>query len=800
MAMMPRAKFLANLYANVIGAGLAAALGTLIVYAAVKARLNTTPALPPGVTPPAISSLANVPYNSSASAISGVFFFFAVYLANVLRAKLPQVVFAVMIFSIIITVVCAEAPKIPTVAFALTFITTLLKAFYFGMAIGAAVSLIVIPVSCRTVVIKQFTAFLGAMQKGLEAHKVFFESMQDKENIFALLTIGGTIPAVGQVKASIAAMSELNSKLQVDLPFAKREVGIGRLGGDEMKELNKLGRLTMLPILGLSSVSEVLQRFAISRGWRVSNIDTLSAEEQKARQQAVDEWAQNFKIVHEQFSEIIDVLKDGLDHVAYQLQLKPRPKRTPNPDSGDVEGAPDKTAPGEPGFAQYLDEKSTKFYSSKHLMLTDWARSRGFQFADDFFDHPQSSPVVMSDELKNASELRHQVNQRQVFLLLYMEFLLYATARSLLDLVIWTDKIVSSGIMKRNRLIIPNFKRMRKLLGSTFNKDELATDQTELSDLGGSVDYTVQMGSAFGAQKDPEHLPPKNAFERAGNIVRGIPRFFKSDESAFGFRVACASMSIGIILFLEASQKFAFEYRLLWAVIMTAISMSPSAGQSVLGFILRVLGTFLAMLFSWFIWFVPGNGKTPGVLVFYWLFVFFLFWIPLKRPQFAMVGVITIVTITLTIGYQLEKNKIGEFALSATSGQVYLSALIIGPVRLATVTAGLFVAFFWTMFPYPTEEHSIIRRDAAASLHLLAAFHSLVHETVTVRIRQVEGNLEDKNSAGRRLESARLRTFDKQVLLLNSMKQNIMFQKWEFSLGGRFPSEKYEAIIQAIQR
>jgi hypothetical protein len=78
LAMQPRAKFLANLYANVLAAGLAAAIGTLIVFAAVKARLNTTPPLPPGVAPPAITSLANVPYNSSASAVSAVFFFFSV--------------------------------------------------------------------------------------------------------------------------------------------------------------------------------------------------------------------------------------------------------------------------------------------------------------------------------------------------------------------------------------------------------------------------------------------------------------------------------------------------------------------------------------------------------------------------------------------------------------------------------------------------------------------------------------------------------------------------------------------------
>jgi hypothetical protein len=57
----------------------------------------------------------------------------------------------------------------------------------------------------------------------------------------------------------------------------------------------------------------------------------------------------------------------------------------------------------------------------------------------------------------------------------------------------------------------------------------------------------------------------------------------RSDASAFGLRVAAATMSIGIVCFLQETQTFFLRNRLLWAMIMVAISMSRTAGQSIFG-------------------------------------------------------------------------------------------------------------------------------------------------------------------------------------------------------------------------
>jgi hypothetical protein len=52
-----------------------------------------------------------------------------------------------------------------------------------------------------------------------------------------------------------------------------------------------------------------------------------------------------------------------------------------------------------------------------------------------------------------------------------------------------------------------------------------------------------------------------------------------SAECAFGFRVACATLTVGIIAFLESSHLFFQQQRLVWAMIIVAIGMSMTSGQ-----------------------------------------------------------------------------------------------------------------------------------------------------------------------------------------------------------------------------
>ena len=170
-----------------------------------------------------------------------------------------------------------------------------------------------------------------------------------------------------------------------------------------------------------------------------------------------------------------------------------------------------------------------------------------------------------------------------------MEFLLWSTGRAVTNLVKFADLKVSQGAMAKKRFIFPGKKRLKKWVLSAFGKEDAGAEHTP--DTTETADINVELGQAYQKTKDPEHLPPTNAWQRFGNSVRQISEILGSQESAFGFRVAIATMSIGIVAFLESTQQFFIEQRLLWAMIMVSIGMTLTAGAGVFGFIGRIIGT-----------------------------------------------------------------------------------------------------------------------------------------------------------------------------------------------------------------
>ena len=112
----------------------------------------------------------------------------------------------------------------------------------------------------------------------------------------------------------------------------------------------------------------------------------------------------------------------------------------------------------------------------------------------------------------------------------------------------------------------------------------------------------------------------------------------------------------------------------------------------------------------------------------------------------------------------------------------------------------MFVAFIWTFFPYPLTARSQLRQDLGVSLYLLANFYSIVHTTIGLRIKGSEGNMESKESPGRKLQKARRQVDVKERALLAGRRQHSEFTAWEPTFGGKFPRQQYDTIIQEVTK
>jgi len=112
----------------------------------------------------------------------------------------------------------------------------------------------------------------------------------------------------------------------------------------------------------------------------------------------------------------------------------------------------------------------------------------------------------------------------------------------------------------------------------------------------------------------------------------------------------------------------------------------------------------------------------------------------------------------------------------------------------------MLVAFFWTMFPSPLiTDRSWIRRETSTSLYLLANYFSVVQETIRSKLSEkVDGEGADVGSL--RLQTARTAIFSKLAELFPAIEDHLKFQKWEPSIGGRFPRQAYEEILMRAKR
>ena len=591
----------------------------------------------------------------------------------------------------------------------IAFTKRLLEAFLTGFAIASGVSFFIFPVTSRTIVFKTAAGYVGALRGALKAQSAYLQSLEDKKNFGQPAkaekkgkapvsqgdtrdTKGHVSPEVKGLKAAIAGLGEIHGKLNGEIPFAKREIAFGKLNASEISEFSKLLRLIMLPIIGMGSVADIFDRVAERRGWNVAGEDDIKDQE-KAR------WSEIMRTLHEPFETLTRAIDEGLQHTLFTLELEKRPKKTNHDqkadhttsDSAAVEAKGDVVEPGDRQFAGTLSKRIDIFYEQRRQTLDTWCRQRGLDVRSD------QSKTITSESKRDNLFSEHASNQRQLYLILYMEFLLCSTGRAVLALVQFADAKVDQGRLAKRKVIVPGMKRIKKWIESAVGVEDSGTEHTP--DSTETAGTNVRIGDAYQQTRDPEHLPPKNAWQKFGNGLRGVGHILASQESAFGFRVACATLSIGIVAYLRDTQVFFTQQRLVWAMIMVAIGMTMTAGAGVFGFIGRIAGTAIAMCTSFLIWYIV-DGKTPGVIVLLFVFTFCEFYFVLKYPRFIVIALISMVTQVLIVGYELQVRKVGEKVchiirdimnvfLQTTAGCDEQRATCISDLRVGTIPTSL---------------------------------------------------------------------------------------------------------------
>jgi hypothetical protein len=435
---------------------------------------------------------------------------------------------------------------------------------------------LIFPLTTRTILFKQQGAYIAALKSVLTLQTQYFRSLDaaTPSTVSHQIVDNASLEVAALKKAARSLKAQYNA-LTGDLLFAKREIAFGKLDAHDLTELTRLFHAIMVPVIGITTVIELLDN--LTHQWSQKLYEDLDREGKVKEEK---DWDLVMVVLHEPFATLAEAMGQGLHHAGVRLELIPISK----PPQADTEATGDMITPGSGKFAEYLGQKVQDFHNRRRSVFTEWKSNEG-----------------KSGDQRPPDSSADQKEQEQMYVVLYAEELIYDTAQAIHDLVLFAERKVGDGTMTGSRLIYPDYHHMVDWFNSIWSKNTEVNIESAAEE--------ERMDCTYTSEKDPEHLPAANVWETYSDYLRAVPRLLRSPESAFGFRVACATLSAGIMAFLRQTWEFYFDQRLIWAMIAIIVGWHMGSGQSVFTLGGRVVGTLLAVVISFAAWYIV-DGHT----------------------------------------------------------------------------------------------------------------------------------------------------------------------------------------------
>ncbi|PNP39586.1 hypothetical protein TGAMA5MH_08605 [Trichoderma gamsii] len=721
-------------------------------------------------------------YNSSAEAVVAIFFIFCIWFTFTVKSAFPNWALHCTLAGILTVALLPSLARAPTMSDVIAESNVILEAFLVGQAVGLVNALILFPQSCRGLFRKDIELCLDGLVAVIQAQRKCMEDISLKK-----------APAVGEEENGSSSISQLEDALQrfvkavgkarQDGKYAACEISWGVFDHAKLEEISSLLVDLIPPVSGLSSVADMLQLHVEGCNIVGDAGDDSGSDEASNITSRDDGWQHLEAAMHQNSRHMSETMVKGVEHAKLRLEstngrilLNKRRAR-----KNDKEHEAGITLPGDSSFLNSFRDvfETGRGFSQENEDMNNK------ELLDCYIQHrPQ-----VGDLNQYTSEMHY--NTLRYFLFLHSQTILSSLGEEFLKLLIFVDDCYTHP----KKLLIPPFFYPRYWIERLIG---LRATQRDSASLKSDAQTSIKLGASFYDPKNPDHLPPSNLMETIGDYIRKISAIFRSDHAAYGLRGACAIMTVGIIAFLHDSQDFYFAQRFLWALFAIVLSMARTTGSSTFLLLGRVLGTIASMIASYIIWYVVDQ-KTPGILVLLWLWFLVLGYLFVKFPDFFSIWFVALIASIVMIANELQERKLGEAAI-IQSGQAVYRPYIIFPYRLAIVTLGVLIGYFWTIFPYPLSEHSELRENMAKAMYGLARYYMCVQQTILARLSGNFGDISDKTSPGFHLQAARRRIFHKYQTLSTRAQTSYKFLDWEFSLGGRFPKQTYGEMLSILER
>jgi hypothetical protein len=332
----------------------------------------------------------------------------------------------------------------------------------------------------------------------------------------------------------------------------------------------------------------------------------------------------------------------------------------------------------------------------------------------------------------------------------------------------------------RPELITPLTKSQRAR--SRFKRDMMGADQdiSNPDTLPGFEPYQRTQ------VRDPEASPPRTVWHLIGKYALEFYYLLLNKHFLFCLRCAGFVAITSIPQFCRPTALWFYGNRLIWAVVMCAISTAENPGDTVYGYVCKVIYTFIACVVGMVGWYIAsgsGDGNHYGYAAVTLAIGFFLsFYRHFSIHITPLPAIVLCASTSLVIAtsWQDEQHTVLTFVGSGFH---------VAWARFVTVIVGISMAFIASVFPRPSTGKSAVRKILGRILRATGNLHCDINKFGYERVQDPNVRIKQRGD----VVASRFRAV---LAKLANVQRLMVMLKYEPALTGVWPKMKYQRLLK----
>ncbi|TIB35407.1 hypothetical protein E3P84_01376 [Wallemia ichthyophaga] len=370
----------------------------------------------------------------------------------------------------------------------------------------------------------------------------------------------------------------------------------------------------------------------------------------------------------------------------------------------------------------------------------------------------------------DGSQPRAKIPYRALFWSFNYQYYLLGFSGALLELAEKMSNLEAKR--KKPRLWIPEVHLFGWFASSTEKHGEEEEDDDD-------PEHMADVMEVYPQSRDPDVLAPSNVFERFGSVLWKLWMFVMSKQSLFALKTALLVALVTLPAFLKTSAGFYYYERGLWVAIMANLTHSQHRGDTLFNWFTRLVYSVVGIFSGLLIWTIAaqkGTGNPYAVGATCAVAFPIMFYIVMYFPGTNVGLMVLMVSVAMVLGYSWQDAHNPSLVNVGWGWDLAWK-------RLVLVIIGVTAAFVFAYVPPVSSAKRHQRYIYSRTITTTAnSWCAIVGYALNSHHRDID-------------EQAITKTLLAVKSKLRKSKARQDFAAFEFSLRGRWPRARYEALL-----